>query len=249
MMRLLVCRVRITRILIVAGVAGLVLAGCETVPTEDKYVLYREHMPSSILVLPPLNESLDVNASYSYITTLSEPIAEKGYYVFPVGVVAQFMQENGLPTPSDMHNVSLAKLHEIIGADAVLYITLEEFGQKFELLSSTTRVQARAELVDVKTGQVLWKNSVNHAEGSSSGGQGLLADLLTAAVTQVGDTVNDRSHDASVIANRQLFGSRRDGLLQGPLHPQFAVEATVSEEVASDASDATVDEETAGNKI
>ena len=26
-----------------------------------------------------------------------------------------------------MHNVSLAKLHEIIGADAVPYITLEEF--------------------------------------------------------------------------------------------------------------------------
>lgn len=40
--------------------------------------------PRSILVLPPMNSSVDVNAPYSYLSTISTPLAEKGYYVFPV---------------------------------------------------------------------------------------------------------------------------------------------------------------------
>ena len=44
-------------------------------------------MPRSILVLPPINESMDVNVTYSWLTTASQPIAEKGFYVYPVAVM------------------------------------------------------------------------------------------------------------------------------------------------------------------
>jgi len=50
-------------------------------PKEDPYILFRELMPRSILVLLPINESVDVNATYSWLATASQPIAEKGFYV------------------------------------------------------------------------------------------------------------------------------------------------------------------------
>ena len=198
-------------------------SGCAA-PEPKDYSAFEQAMPSSILVLPPLNESLDADAPYSWLTTVSEPLGEQGYYVFPVAVVDEFMRENGLPGPEEMHAVSLAKLRKIFGADAVLYVTLEEFGQKFELLSSTTRVRARGRLVDAASGTELWTGFVDHAEGNGATGQSLLGDLVSAAIAQIGNTVSDRSHEAARIANRLLIQDRREGLLIGPRHREFGAE-------------------------
>lgn len=219
--------------------ATTLLGACATTsgPEEDKYALFRELMPQSILVLPPVNESMDVNAPYSWLTTATMPIAEQGFYVFPVAIIDEFMKENGLPNPEDMHAAPLDKLGEIFGADAVLYVTLTEFGQKFELLSSTTRVNAMAELVDIATGQVIWKDTLNYSENSNSNNQGgLLGALVSAAITQISDTVNDSSHDASKLANWQLFRGTRDGLLKGPSHPEYAAQMEAAQIAADEAA-------------
>src|SRR5689334_11689297 len=100
---------------------GLLLAGCQTVTPYD-YTNFRAHPPRSILVLPPLNESTAIEGTYGYLTTVTRPVAERGYYVFPVAVVDQFMKDNGLPTANEMQQAPLAKVAEITGADAVLFL-------------------------------------------------------------------------------------------------------------------------------
>lgn len=214
--------------------ASTFLGACATSgPGEDPYVLFRELMPRSILVFPAVNESLDVNASYSWLTTASQPIAEKGFYVFPVAIVDEFMKENGLPNPEDMHGAPLDKIGEIFGADAVMYVTIEEFGQKFELIQSVTRVTARAELVDVKTGQPFWSGRVVYSESNSgNSGGGLLGAIVSAAVAQVGESISDAAHDASVIANQRLFVASGLPLLLGPTHPGFEEQMTKAAEAA-----------------
>ena len=225
--------------------ATTLLGACATtnVPEEDQYVLFRELMPHSILVLPPVNESVDVNAPYSWVTTATMPIAEQGFYVFPVAIIDEFMKENGLPNPEDMHAAPLDKLGEIFGADAVLYVTLTEFGQKFELLSSTTRVNAVAQLVDIGSGRVIWDGQLNYAESGNNNSQGgLLGALVSAAITQIGETVNDSSHDASRLANLQLFRNTRKGLLKGPLHPEFAAQMEAAQIAAEESAAAAAAE-------
>ena len=102
-----------TRLLRALSLASLALtAACATMEQHD-YSAYREHMPRSILVLPPLNESVDVNASYVWLSTITNPVAERGYYVFPVAVVDAFMKDNGMPGPDEMHGVSLEKLRAV----------------------------------------------------------------------------------------------------------------------------------------
>jgi len=205
--------------------ASTILGACASTSgsQEDPYVMFRELMPRSILILPPINESVDLNGTYSWLTTASQPVGEKGFYVFPVAIVDEFMKENGLPNPEDMHAAPLDKIGEIFGADAVMYVTLEQFGQKFEILQSVTRIVARAELVDVKTGQMLWRDRVVHsASNSNSSGSGLLGALVSATIEQVADTINDTSHDAARSANREMFARSGSGLLPGPTHPRFA---------------------------
>jgi len=207
---------RIARLLGLAPV--LLTAACATMEPHD-YTAYREHMPRSILVLPPLNESVDVNASYVWLSTITMPVAERGYYVFPVAVVDAFMKDNGLPGPDEMHSVSLQKLREVFGADAVLYVVIEDWGQKYVVLSSNTVVRARARLVDTATGVEIWQGRADFTESSSSGSSDLLTMVISAALEQIIDSTADATHGVARQANYLMVYDERAGFLPGPRSP------------------------------
>lgn len=62
---------------------GILVTGCASSPTVNKdMTAYKQHMPKSILVLPPVNDSPDVKATYSYWPTVITPVAEAGYTSF-----------------------------------------------------------------------------------------------------------------------------------------------------------------------
>ena len=72
-----------------------ILFGCVTPQPVDKSAFIASS-PRSILVIPPNNKTVEVNAPYTFLAAISKPIAEKGYYVFPVAVIDTFLKENGL---------------------------------------------------------------------------------------------------------------------------------------------------------
>lgn len=194
----------------------LVLSGCATVEPYD-YTKLREAAPRSILVIPPMNNSIEVNAPYTYLSTITVPLAEKGYYVFPVSVIDTFLKQNGLPTPAEMNTIPLDKVKEHIGADAVLYVTLDDWGQKYQVLSSNTVVTGSVKLVSTTTGDTLWDSpihAVNNPNNNSGGG--LLGALISAAATQIIGSVNDNTPSVARIANAQALNSKKRGLLSGP---------------------------------
>jgi len=191
-------------------------AGCATTPMD--YTAFQKHHPSSILVLPPKNQSVAVEAPYSYLSAVTKPLAEIGYYVFPVAVVDQFMKENGLPTPDEMHGVSLSKLDEILGADSVMYITINNYGTKYQVTASVSVVTAEAQLVDVKTGTQLWEGSVTVKESTGNSNNSLLVAIVSAAINQVVNTSRDRAAELCPKANWDMFWSKKRGLLYGPRH-------------------------------
>lgn len=199
-----------------ALVAILALSGCASTNDSYDYSLFRAHMPRSILVLPPINESVEVNASYIYLSTITRPLAEAGYYVYPVAVVDSYMKENGLPTPYEMNAVPLDNLAEVFDPDAVLYITIEDWGQKYTVLSSTTVVKARARLVDVATGTTIWEGTALAQEGSGDGGGGLIGMVVAAVVDQIIDTTSDRVRAVSALANTNMIQNTGNGFLRGP---------------------------------
>jgi hypothetical protein len=204
----------------ILAVGACLLAGCQTVKPYD-YTNFRAHPPRSILVLPPLNESTAVEGTYGYLTTVTRPVAERGYYVFPVAVVDQFMKDNGLPTANEMQQAPLAKFAEVTGADAVMFLDLKQYGSHYQVLSSVVVVEVSAKLVDSRTGILLWEGHGTAQQNSSGGSGNLLGDLIAAAITQALNKHTDRAHQVSRLANATLFLPEQTGLPYGPYSPKY----------------------------
>ncbi|MCC7406647.1 MAG: DUF799 family lipoprotein [Phycisphaeraceae bacterium] len=195
--------------------------GC-AMPTAD----YREfvaHQPRSILVLPPLNNSANVRASDAFLSSVTEPLAECGYYVYPVAVIDRLFKDNGVPTPGDMHSVSLKKIDEIIGPDAVMYITIKKWTTTYLVIDSSTIVEIAYKVVDVRTERVLWQWSGEARISSSAGQSDIIAMTISAAVHAVASAASDgkAERDAAIMCNAMTFNSPNHGLPRGARSPGF----------------------------
>lgn len=201
------------------AVPAIFLFGCATKAPSYDYTAFKAAKPRSIVVLPPLNNSPEVNAANSVYAQVTYPLAEAGYYVLPVAVVAETFKQNGLTAAADIQGVDPKKLQEIFGADAALYMTISQYGSTYNVISSVAVVAVDAKLVDLKTGAVLWtgKASASNNEGGNNGGGGLIGALITAAVKQIIHSTTDASHPVAGVANaRLLSGGMTNGLLYGP---------------------------------
>jgi hypothetical protein len=201
--------------------AVVLLCSCATQAPQFDYTAFRENRPRSILVMPPANQSPEIKASASFLATSTVPLAESGYYVIPVTLSEETFKQNGVTVAEEAHAIELAKLREIFGADAALYITVTRFGVSYRVLSSVVEAAASAKLVDLRTGQDLWSGQVFVAQGSDSGGGGLIGALVSAVVNQIVNTLSDRSHNVGRMANYQmLHAGGRNSILYGPYHPK-----------------------------
>ncbi len=219
-------------------VALLLLAGAASCASSDIAVSDRllEAQPRSILVLPPLNTTVETEASYGSLSSVTVPLAEAGYYVFPVAVVDTMMRENGLPTPEEMHSVPMAKLDEIFAPDAVLYLTVTEWGTSYQLISSTTRVSIEGRLVDPSTGVELWSGTNALAQSSNSGQGGLVGMLAGAVVNQIASAASDPSPGLARQVNYGLLTGRKKGWILGPHHPDSAADIGEVQQLKAEAA-------------
>ncbi|MBP7132901.1 MAG: hypothetical protein RLZ81_2910 [Pseudomonadota bacterium] len=214
---------KLTRWTLLAG-ALAVLSGCASQVKQMDYSAFKASHPKSILVLPPVNNSPDVNATFSMLSQTTYPLAEAGYYVMPVTLVTETFYQNGLSNPPEMHAVAPTKLREIFGADAGLYITISRYGSTYAVFDSAAVVTASAELVDLRTGTSLWRGTAtaSNNEGGNSNSGGLVGMLVTAVVKQIVNSVTDASHPvAGVTSMRLLSAGQPNGLLYGPRSPHY----------------------------
>ncbi len=196
--------------------ALVLMTGCAQQQLTYDYSAFKNSKPKSILVIPPQNNSVEVNAPYIYLSTISRPLAEKGYYVFPVAVIDQLLKQNGLTSPEDMHNISLEKINEFIAPDAILYVSIEEWGQKYQVLASTTVVQASMKLIDAKTGIVIWDGVAAGQRSSGDGGGGLAGIIVAAIVEQIAGNIIDHTPSVAMLANHLAINNKGIGIPSGP---------------------------------
>ncbi|ACR32120.1 DUF799 domain-containing protein [Burkholderia glumae] len=210
------------------------LAACAGPVQRLDYTAFKRSQPKSILVLPPVNNTNDVKASFGVLSQVTQPLAESGYYVVPVGPMEETFKYNGLTSPNDIAEVSPAKLREIFGADSALYMTVTRYGTTYQVIDSVTAVSVSAKLVDLRTGDVLWTGSQSATDkelggmqgGVQGGGMvGLFVNLAQAAVKQIAKTVTDESVDVAGLTNAKLLSAGSpNGLLYGPRSPKYGTD-------------------------
>jgi len=208
--------------LFAAAAITVLAAGCAAPRKNVDYTAFKSSRPRSIVVLPPLNESPEVKATYSMLSQVTYPLAESGYYVLPVALVDETFKQNGLTTPGDIHQVAPAKLREIFGADAALYITVSKYGTSYVVINSVTAVTASAKLVDLKTGATLWSGSASATDDQGNSGGGLIGALVAAAVKQVLNNVTEAGHKVAGVTSTRLLSAGHPGsILFGPRSPRY----------------------------
>lgn len=171
--------------LLLVALAGL--AGCahQDMNKQDKFL---SAAPRSILIVPVVNKSVDVTAGDYMLSTITIPLAERGYYVFPINLVKRVLEDEGLADSSLVHSAPTPKLAELFGADAVLYIIIERWDAMYMVLTTQVTVALDYQIRDGKTNDVLWQHKETMVYTPNNGGGGgiggLVAQAITAAITK-----------------------------------------------------------------
>ncbi|HEY7774670.1 MAG TPA: GNA1162 family protein [Marinagarivorans sp.] len=203
----------------------LMLAGCaNTGVREDKYPAMTALKPRSILVVPVVNNSVDVNASTSVLSTLPKVLAERGYYVFPVNTVKTLLEYEGLYEPAEIHREQVTELAELFGADAVLYVTVHKWAAEYILVNTRTTVELEYTLV-ARTGEDLWsarkRVSYSPNEGNDYLGKSGLEGLLVSAVAAAFERADPNYMPLTRKANTEVFETGATVIPPGPYAPDY----------------------------
>ena len=161
----------------------LFLAGCVNAPVKKDLSAFVTAAPRSILVVPIVNKSLDVDAPNYLLSTLSIPLAEKGFYVFPVNTAKFVLEQEGYYEGEQVHKQSPAELAKLFGADAVLYVTINRWDAQYALLTTTVTVEFDYRIVS-RDGSEIWQTKqrmIYQPQNTNTGN--VIANLVAAAVT------------------------------------------------------------------
>jgi hypothetical protein len=124
-----------------------------------------------------------------------------------------------MPTPGEMAQVKPSKFREVLGADAVLYVTVLDWSNRYMVVQSETKVVLEYRLVDAGTGQTLWTQTRTITDSQG----GLSVPGLVMAAAHAGTNVNaERERDLAVKLNDQVVTDKNAGMLLGFRHPGHA---------------------------
>ena len=201
----------------------LLSVGCAAAPPKKDYTAFRAANPRSILVIPVVNNTTNVEAPGLFLSTLPIPVVERGYYVFPMNMVKRVLEDEGLADPNLVHMADTGRLCNLFGADAVLYVSIEAWTAQYLVISTQVTVEFDYVMKDGKTGDTIWKEHkrVVYAPQQQSGGGSPLASLVAAAVQAAITKAAPNYMPLAQQANAEVINTPGVGLPAGPHNKEY----------------------------
>lgn len=199
------------------AVCSTLLTGCVTQPVKRDQSALLAAAPRSILVVPTINRSLDVDAPNYVLAALPIPIAEKGYYVFPVNTTKVVLEQEGFYEGERIHQQPPETLAKLFGSDAVLYVAIKQWDAKYVFLTTVVTVDFDYRLVS-KEGVELWSEnkrmqySPQNNNNAASPMAALIGAIVSAAITRAAPNYMPLTQQA----NQQVFLHGPNALPNGP---------------------------------
>lgn len=200
----------------------LLLVGCASQPSYREATDLERHQARSILIVPVLNNSLDIMASDAVLASLPRLLGELGYYVFPVHTVRTLLEQDGYYEAARIHDLPPHELASLFGADLVLYVRIEQWAAQYIVLQTSTVVELDYRLSNGQ-GQTLWQERqllrhTTEGPGVNNGLVGLLGSAINAAMERAAPNFLPLMQQA----NQQALVQGSSRLPPGPYHPGFA---------------------------
>jgi hypothetical protein len=193
-----------------------VLTGCAGAPVKKDLSAFNTAAPRSILVVPAINKTLDVDAPNYLLSTLTVPLAEKGFYVFPVNTAKFVLEQEGYYEGEQVHRQPPEALAKLFGADAVLYVTIKRWDAQYAILAATVTVEFDYRMV-AKDGTEIWQANqrMQYSPQNNSSGSPL-AILITAAINAAVTRAAPNYLPLTQQANQMVFVLGPNAIPNGP---------------------------------
>lgn len=150
--------------------------------------LYDEH-PLTVLIMPPINRTTNVEAKAYFHSTLNIPIVEAGYYVIPPFLSMDILKRESAYDSELFINAGLERFGEVFGADLVVFTIIHTWRKSG--LASNVYVEVEYIIKSTKTNEVVYTRHANvtyDASVASGGGlMGIAANAISTAATKYVD--------------------------------------------------------------
>ena len=187
--------------LLILLLGSIVLTACKStmVSKEQAFPMVYKEKPSSILVLPAINNTTAADAANLYATTIAHPLAEAGYYVFSIPYIDTYFANEGIVDGTQLRNIPSIKYKEMFGADSVLFVKINQWDTNYYITGGDVTVGAQFELISTLSGETLWQYDDIIVHNTSGNSGNLIADMISTAINTaivdyvpIARTVNQR---------------------------------------------------------
>ena len=194
------------------------------VTRESQYAAMYKDMPVTILVMPPINNTSNVEAKDLLYTSISRPLAEAGYYVISPLLAMDILKAESAYDAELFIDKPLTVFRDYFGADAVVFSQIDDWTKRGFGIDTKIRYVIKS----TTSGEVLFDRSCDLYLDleQNSGGSSALSQLIDLAVSAIATAATDHIVAARK-ANYYIF---RD-IPRGKYNPNYLQAKDVIAEV------------------
>lgn len=194
-----------------------------SVTRESQYAKMYEEKPITLLVMPPINNSANVEAKDLLYTSISRPLAEAGYYVISPLLAMDVLKAESAYDSEMFFDAPLTAFQNFFGADAVVFSVIDSWTKKG--LDIQTKI--RYVIKSAYTNEILFDRSCDlyldlSVNSGTGGALGALIDLAASAI-------NTAATDHIIAARKANYFIVRD-IPRGKYSPQYMQDKDVTAE-------------------
>ena len=182
-----------------------------------------EEKPITLLVMPPINNSANVEAKDLLYTSISRPLVEAGYYVISPLLAMDVLKAESAYDAEMFFDSSLSTFQNYFGVDAVVFSVIDTWTKKG--LGIETKI--RYVIKSAHTNETLFDRSCDLYLDLSvnSGSNGLLGALVDLAAS----AINTAATDHIIAARKANYYILRD-IPRGKYSPEYMQDKEVAAE-------------------
>lgn len=193
------------RIIPIILIYSAVISSCgvaNQVTRESQYAALYNNMPLTILVMPPINNTSNVEAKDLLYTSISRPLAEAGYYVISPLLAMDVLKAESAYDSELFIDKPLTKFRDYFGADAVVFSQIDEWRKKGFGINTKIRYIIKS----ATSGEILFDRSCELYLDlqQNSGGYTILSTLADLVVSAI-STATTEHIEAARKANYYIF--------------------------------------------
>ena len=160
-----------------------------TVTRESQYAKMYEEKPVTLLVMPPINNSTNVEAKDLLYTSISRPLVEAGYYVISPLLAMDVLKSESAYDSEMFFDAPLTAFQNYFGADAVVFSVIDTWAKKGMGIETKIRYVIKS----AYTNDTLFERSCDLYLDLSvdSGTNGLLGALVDLAASAINTAATD----------------------------------------------------------